>query len=127
MPLQMSLFDASLPRIPREIFTYANQLQRVAQTVSGAPPAVRLTRGLCRFCGCHGNSCLDQTVERCDWIDATETCCTAKPCRARLASAMVAASTSKPPVSQKPAKPASKKRRYAGDRVDRAWIRYFSS
>lgn len=132
MPSQMLLWideSTSLPQIPSQILEYANNLQTLTQTLTAPPVVMRphVVRGTCQFCGCHGNSCLDRTGERCDWLDGDHTCCNAEPCRARLAAAAAVPSTAKPLAQKKPAKAALKKRRYAGSRVDRAWNRYLSS
>ena len=132
MPSQMSLFGLQYcigdEDHPLTIWpTYGGIDRRESLVPSPSVPVIVVMRGICRFCGCHGNSCLDRTGDRCDWTDPTRTCCTSEPCRARLAAAAAAPSSSKPVAAQKPAKPAIKKRRYAGSRVDRAWNRYLSS
>jgi len=118
--------SVSLPQVPSQIFEYENNLQTFTQTLTAPPVAMRshVVRGTCQFCGCHGNSCLDRTGDRCDWLDGDHTCCNAEPCRARFAA--LPTPTFKH-VAKKPVKLAVKKRRYAGSRVDRAWNRYLSS
>jgi hypothetical protein len=127
MPSQLSLF-AALPQLSHAIPSPRGQAEVSVQTSGGSHVPAFWPRGVCCFCRCHGNSCRDRTGERCDWLDDTHTCCDAERCRGRLtASTSTSSSPAKPPAAAKPAKVALKKRYYAGNRVDRAWSRYFSS
>lgn len=111
MPSQLALFSEAGP-------------VRLSRTVP--PPASpnstsTAAQNQCRFCGCQGDSCLNRSGDRCDWLDSTHTVCTGEACRARLAQTP----SPKPVASASAAKPVKRRRRsHWGSRA--AWENYLN-
>jgi hypothetical protein len=131
MPLQLSLYDNP---ITLQVMSGSGSISRLTSTPqnnSNQANYFALAFGVCRFCGCHGDACLDRCGDRCGWTDSTHTCCTGESCRVRLNLNHPSPATCAPvpPVrivsSAMPGKP-TKRRVFRGSSVARAWDRYLT-
>lgn len=80
---QLLLFES-----PNPALTPPQPFKTSAENHSTPAPAARSiaapVAGVCMYCGCHSDFCVDRTGERCEWLDASHSICTAEPCRAKL-------------------------------------------
>ena len=89
---QLLLFDAPPAPLP-----LSPSQESVADLPSPPPVAVRsrASAGVCRFCGCHGDFCVDRTGERCQLTGPSRNVCSAEACLAK-------ANPKKAPQAEKP-------------------------
>jgi hypothetical protein len=108
---QLLLFrEQSLPLSPSK--------EIVAELPSPTPPVVvrsRAAAGVCRFCGCRGDFCVDRTGERCELLGPSRTCCSAEPCRAK-------ANLQKAPRAEKPQAKPRPRRSYTAAAAFNRWL-----